>query len=473
MKIAVLGAGYAGVSVLENLVATLPDLSVLSLDVFDKSRSFGPGVAYQEDAETNLLNRPLKLMYLSRRNDFRDWLVQTGAREAAADEDGFLQRAMFGRFLQSRFDELCGMVRGAGGRIRIIGTEVEAIAPSRRPDALYQLSWNGSGSDYDMVYLCLGTNLEADPYGLSGTPGYFRSPYPAARLQALQQLRVGILGCRLTAYDVALGVDGRKMLITSRRAGLPKAVTAYRPVTLGHLTTEGLAALREGSDGGRVSLSAVMEVFEAEMQHQGVDVSFADLLRGVDSADNDLVSSVLAETNMLIPQLWASLSDRAKSAFLRHFHRLWSNMRVPISRTNADRIAGLQASGALSHRSGLRDVTFCKGCYHMEFADGTVEVDAVVNATGLQRGLDEANPLIRSLLDQGFAERDATGGIKVQIEDCRVTTRDGRPSPGLFALGQLTCGTFYMVNNIDVIHHQARIATRSALAPVDTLRSVG
>ncbi|WP_167738216.1 FAD/NAD(P)-binding protein [Leisingera sp. NJS201] len=133
MKIAVLGAGYAGVSVLENLVSTLPDLSALSVDVFDKSRSFGPGVAYQEDSETNLLNRPLKLMYLSRRNDFRDWLVQFGARDAAADEDGFLQRAQFGRFLQSRFDDLCGAVRAAGGRIRIIGAEVEAIAPVAAP----------------------------------------------------------------------------------------------------------------------------------------------------------------------------------------------------------------------------------------------------------------------------------------------------------------------------------------------------
>ncbi|MEK0165789.1 FAD/NAD(P)-binding protein [Phaeobacter sp. A36a-5a] len=473
MKIAVLGAGYAGVSVLENLVATLPDLSALSVDVFDKSRSFGPGVAYQEDAETNLLNRPLKLMYLARRNDFRDWLRQTGATEAAADEDGFLQRALFGRFLQSQFDALSGRVRTAGGRIRMIGAEVETIAPSPRADALYRLGWMGSVSDYDAVYLCLGTNLEADPYGLGGTPGYFRAPYPAARLKALTRLRVGILGCRLTAYDVALGVNGRRMLMTSRRAGLPKAVTAYRPVTLHHLTPAGLAALRNGPDGGRISLSAVMELFEAEMQHQGVDVSFADLLRGVDSADNDLVSSILAETNMLIPQLWASLSDRAKAAFLRHFHRLWSNMRVPISRTNADRIAMLQASGALSHRSGLRNVSFRNGRYRMEFADGIAEVDAVINATGLQRGLDESNPLIRSLLAQGFAERDATGGIKVQLEDCRVLTRDGRPSPGLFALGQLTCGTFYMVNNIDVIHHQARIATASALAPADILRSVG
>ncbi|MFS4583596.1 FAD/NAD(P)-binding protein [Phaeobacter sp. C3_T13_0] len=473
MKIAVLGAGYAGVSVLENLVATLPDLSVLSVDVFEKSRSFGPGVAYQEDAETNLLNRPLKLMYLSRRNDFRDWLRQTGAAEAAANEDGFLQRSLFGRFLQSRFDTLSGAVRAGGGRVRMIGAEVEAIAPSRRPDALYHLGWAGSGSDYDAVYLCLGTNLEADPYGLSGTPGYYRSPYPAARLRALKNLRVGILGCRLTAYDVALGVNGPQMLMTSRRAALPKAVTAYRPVTLRYLTADGLAALRSGNHGARISLSAVMDLFEAEMRHQGVDVKFADLLRGVNSADNDLVSSILAETNMLIPQLWASLTERAKAAFLRHFHRLWSNMRVPISRTNADRIAALQDSGALRHRSGLRDVTARNGHYRMVFADGVEDVDAVINATGLQRGLDERNPLIRSLLDQGFAERDATGGIKVQLEDCRVVTRDGRPSPGLFALGQLTCGTFYMVNNIDVIHHQARIATASGLAPIETLRSVG
>jgi len=474
MKIAVLGAGYAGVSVLENLVATMPNLSNLSVDVFDKSRSFGPGLAYQQDAETNLLNRPLKLMYLSRRNDFRDWLRQTGASEVAADEDAFLQRALFGRFLQSRFDTLSAAVRSAGGRIRLIGTEVEQIAPSRRADALYQLGWNGSKSEYDAVYLCLGTNLEADPYGLSGTPGYYPSPYPATRLQSLRDKRVGILGCRLTAYDVALGVKGGQMLMTSRQAGLPKAVTAYRSVTLKHLTAEGLAAVCQANSAiaGRrqITLTQVMDLFEAEMQHQGVDVSFAALLRGADSSDNDLVSSILAETNMLIPLIWSSLSDRAKAIFLRHVHRLWSNMRVPISRTNADRIAALQQSGALSHRSGLQDVRPHNGGYRMVFADGEVEVDAVVNATGLQRKLDERNPLIQSLLGQGFAARDAAGGLKVQLEDCRVLTQDGRPAPGLFALGQLTCGTFYMVNNIDVIHHQARIAT---LAPPLQLQSVG
>ncbi|MFW8637421.1 FAD/NAD(P)-binding protein [Cribrihabitans pelagius] len=468
MKIAVLGAGYAGVSVLENLVTSAPDLSSLTVDVFERSRSFGPGAAYQQDTGTNLLNRPLKLMYLAREGDFRDWLRQSGAAEAAADEDGFLERALFGRFLQSRFDALSGQIRSGGGRIRLIGAGVEGIASSPRPDALYRLNWGRSSTDYDAVYLCLGTKLEADPYGLAQTPGYYAAPYPAGRLRALKDKRVGILGCRLTAYDVALGIGGQRMLMTSRRAGLPKAVTAYRTVTLKHLTPAGLAAL--GAPGTPLSLAQVMELFEAEMRHQGVGVSFAQLLRGADCADDDLVSSILAATNTLIPMIWSRLPERSKAAFMRHFHRLWSNMRVPISRTNADRIAALQAEGALSHRSGLRDVIYRDGSYRMVFAEGETEVDVVVNATGIQRGLDPRCPLTGALISQGFAEADAAGGLKVRLEDCRVLSRGGRLASGLFALGQLTCGTFYMVNNIDVIHHQARIAT---LAPVQALRSAG
>lgn len=463
MKIAVIGAGYAGVTVTGKLVkhgAQEP----LAIDLYDREAVFGTGVAYQQDKKTNLLNRPIKNMYIENHGDFQAWLNSVNTEESTNNGDDFLPRDVFGQFLQFQLTQIKQEAEAGGNSVSLINQEVDGLKRSSCKTR-FILSTKLGDTSYDKVYLCLGNNLSSDPYDLIETDNYVSCPYPVSTLSKLNGLRVGILGCRLTAYDVALSIESDSIVMASRESDLPRTVKRYQKIELKYLTKESIDAIDTGSNS--LGFIKLLNLFEKEFQYHGVSISFSRVLAGEQSDDDDLVSSILLSTNMITPYIWQRLPEQSKDTFMRHFHRLWSNMRVPIANKNAERIAALKESGSLTHKKHLTDVTYTGSTYLMHFKDAAagsngshvVEVDAIVNATGIQREIDKRSVLMAKLLEQNVAEKDPHGGIKVSADDCCVIDGNGDRVENLFALGQLTCGAFYMVNNIDAINHQADISS--------------
>jgi uncharacterized NAD(P)/FAD-binding protein YdhS len=65
---------------------------------------------------------------------------------------------------------------------------------------------------------------------------------------------------------------------------------------------------------------------------------------------------------------------------------------------------------------------------------------------------------------------DPAGGITIEFPSCRVRRPDGTTYQNLFAVGNLTCGAFYMTSAIDVVRRQAEVVARgiqSALTTAD------
>ena len=74
MRIAIIGMGTAGVSLLKELVKQ-ERFSELAIDVYDNPKNMGQGVPFQNDSDQLLINLPAEEMSLNLENEreFYEW----------------------------------------------------------------------------------------------------------------------------------------------------------------------------------------------------------------------------------------------------------------------------------------------------------------------------------------------------------------------------------------------------------------
>ena len=90
----------------------------------------------------------------------------------------------------------------------------------------------------------------------------------------------------------------------------------------------------------------------------------------------------------------------------------------------------------------------------------------MVFCTGPARDI-EKNPLVKSLLERRLARLDVVqAGLDTDLKS-RVLDADGHVSPGLFAFGPMTRGTFgEMTGAPDIARHIERILKESGGTPL-------
>ncbi|MFV8453150.1 FAD/NAD(P)-binding protein, partial [Vibrio campbellii] len=423
----------------------------IKIDLYDKACQAGTGLAYQKDVDSNILNRPAKAMYMNDKQDFLRWIMSSNPELVEVSPDSFLKRSLFGDFLKEKLIEVTKRYRHLGCQVSKIYHQVEDIC---QIDDRWRVITESTTDIYDAVFLCTGTSAESDPYQLTGTKSYFSNPYPIHRLNSLAG-RVGILGCRLTAYDVAMGLNYSKVShakMLSRVSDRPRPINRYYDIELKYLSSVGVEAFIQSRD--TVTLEAVLNLINKELRYQGITSTISQLATTKMPENGDLVTSVLAAANYSLSLLWQNLSDRSKSRLFNTFQSSWANMRVPISIQNYHAIEQLIERGKVSHSKNVTNISFSNGEYCVEIGDEKLLFDHIINATGIRRALDRSNPALDSLIIRELATENQYGGIRVCPLTCSVLSKSGNTQPGLYALGQITCGDFYMVNNIDVINNQ-------------------
>ena len=87
-----------------------------------------------------------------------------------------------------------------------------------------------------------------------------------------------------------------------------------------------------------------------------------------------------------------------------------------------------------------------------------LEVGAIVDCTGIVRDpRATANPVVRSLFDQGLARPDPLHiGIEI-ASNCAIIHSGGAPSQRLFAIGPLTRAAFWEIIAIPDIRNQCAV----------------
>lgn len=493
LTLAVVGGGAASVAFLHHLSNLItPSVAArLQVKVFEPRPLVGPGLAYQPDVDSALLNRAVETMSVSAADfsTFTSWVRWKSHHEPDLHElvrrdlsSTYVSRALFGRYLHDFFNETMSTARRKGLTIDVVHREIRRITRDTR----YRLVADGEAFDADSVVIAVGNTGPCDHYGLAGHARYIHRPYPLA--PALAQLaganRIAILGASLTAVDIAVSLDRinsrAEIHMVSNTGVLPLVKGRQaRPQPLRHLTAERLDALT--SDGRRkISLRQLGRLIRAEFRAAGADWRelFAEpgdavaLLRDeIAQADRERAwQTVLVATNDLVEFAWHALDPVSQAFALKRFARHWLARRAPMPVGNARVLARMLDEGRL--KLVKTPIAFDRTHPHriapaIAGRAAGEPYDYVVNATGAARDVREPgdSALVWQMLQDGVASRDWRGGIRVDFETGALLGSDGEPDYQLRALGHITSGTYFFVSSLEMVAKRARrIATDIASA---------
>ncbi len=437
--VALVGSGFSAICTAAHLLSSLP--ADASIAIVGDESDFGRGTAYRTELPYHRLNVPAGRMSIfpDRADDFLDWLKESGIGD---DPLLFASRGDYGLYLR---DRLASLLRSREQRARVdfIRAKASACRPDDESGFAFTLE-NGERLHAQNVVLCLGvgaaslpvqtiTKDEARPQHVIGhcwQPGWL------SRVKAGD--RICILGSGLTMIDQVLTLRGKGHLgpihVLSRRGLVPHPhISPPLPPVDPRLpkdTTEIsclLRALREQVRSG-IPWRTVMDGLRPKTQ-----------------------------------SLWQNLTPEQRGRFLRHALPWWNIHRHRIAPEVHAAFEKLLTEGVLEIHAGyLRSVD--------EQDEGIVlryrrrhtqilrelQVDWVVNCTGMERAGIGHSRLLETMRDDGVLLLDSLGlGVEVD-EQSRLLRADGLVWPGLFAAGALTAGRFWEITAVPDIRVQAQ-----------------
>ncbi|MGK5543289.1 FAD/NAD(P)-binding protein [Streptomyces sp. URMC 127] len=494
--IAVVGGGAACTAFLAAYARQLSgDVAGAAADVivFEPGKSFGPGIAYAEDADTALLNRPYSAMSVDYGDpgQFRRWLYrQTSARQAGDPEarhtprSHFVSRTLFGHYLQDVFSQSREDLRLLGAQVTLVPSAVVDLAVeggdtggtvgAGGSDTYLLTTADGARFVADGVVLAIGAIAPSDVYGLNGSAGFVAQPYPLVSSldEVDRSAEVLVLGAGLTAIDVAVVLTDagqeRRITLASRTGMIPDVRTDLGTGELPEL----LAGVRRLFARGTISLHSVHELLDATLRLSGTSMreallpytdswSAPDLMRHrlENPLPGGLVQRCVAALTPFYSELWRALPEASRRLFLREHYRTYNCLRSPMPVTNAHRLLGLHEAGRLDFARGITHVKAAAGGgFTATFADGRTEhYDAVVNAVGRTNdtAAASASSLTSRLVRNGIFVSHPLGGIRVDPGTNQVRGSSGSVFPRLYVLGDLASGEHFHVSSMELVAGQA------------------
>ena len=490
--IGIIGGGASGVALAARMVESLPvGLSTLDLSIvlFD-AHGFNGGNAYAPDVRTNLMNTTCGAVDRNFGGAFGllDWAQENASAGMHGDvsSDAYLPRPVVGEYLSDLLGRARRHAAARGLRLDLVQDEVVDVAAPTEPEANYTVRTR-AGDDFsaEYVYLALGHLEPARTEVYQHADGYHHSAYPIRRLveEIPKEANVGVLGTRLTAIDVALGLVGGghtgAIHCVSRRGLLPSVRADRGRYTFRRLEREDLVKRLAGVKR-KLGLSEVAAMLGQEMEvAAGRPVALGDVVKGdlppIAYYEQEIAlakgrarpwQAVLYATNRNIDLLWHHLAEDDKHLLMSEWLNDWLTYRASIPRQNAERILELMKSGQLTVQGGAQGVRWDRerGTFGIGLAGRSpVDVDHLVSATGSANRIDDADSvLVRNLLNRGSIVPHRYGGIDCVFETGQVISGDDPPvgEARMFALGPITSGVYFFTTALEIIERQAAQRTR-------------
>jgi len=211
-NIAIIGSGPTGIYTLKHLIASVVPLSIT---VYEAGSDPGMGTPYHPRANDRAMLANIASIELPPVCEgLTAWLRRQSAQSLAAlgvqpeniGEREFYPRIVLGAYFKEQFLALISKA-GRNGHVvdvraghRVIDVKLEKnsirVDVSRQDGSLEQTS-------FDHVVMATGHDW---PERTETKPGYFVSPWPAANLDTIGDVTVGVLGTSLSGIDAVVSV---------------------------------------------------------------------------------------------------------------------------------------------------------------------------------------------------------------------------------------------------------------------------
>ncbi len=263
--IAIIGGGASGVGLAAKMVESLPtglSTAKVSIALFDV-RGFGGGAAYSSDAQSNLMNTLCGAIDRGFGGEFGilKWAAENPDKwkpllaSSEFDASIYLPRPVVGLYLSdlAAHARQCAAERQL--RLDLLDEEVIDISAPGLSNENYGLRTRSGGCfEARYIYLALGHLEPAKTEEFQRHEHYYHSPYPITRLteEIPKESSVGVIGTRLSAIDVCLGLVAGghtgKLFCVSRRGRLPAVRADHGRYQFRKLEREELDKRRRGGD---------------------------------------------------------------------------------------------------------------------------------------------------------------------------------------------------------------------------------
>lgn len=443
LPIAVIGAGFSGTAAAIQLLAQLPPGRPVLL--CERAERFGRGRAYATGNPDHLLNVRAANMsaFPDRPAQFEDWLA--GADEAEGirrtSAGTFAARGLYGRYLS---ELLTAAVTGPGApRLQLVNEAITDIAPE--DGRLVLRSEGGRRFPAAGAVLAMG-NLAAPEEPASRHRADPWNPDGFGRLHP--DRAVLVVGTGLSMVDAVMnlrrhGFAGR-IVALSRRG---QVSTVHAPA--------GAWPLPDFSAGERASLTRLLARIRREVAAAAaVGVGW---------------HGVLDALRPITDTLWLGLPEAEKARFLRHLRPFWDVHRHRAAPPAGAAIAAEIAAGTLEVRAArllsIEDrpdeaLVTCRprGAGETE----TFAVQCILDARGIGRVAETADPLLRRLIGRGLVRPGPFGiGLDVHPDLSVVGEVTGDLPAPLWTLGPLIRGVFWECTAVPDIRNQAAQLARA------------
>ncbi|WP_072166259.1 FAD/NAD(P)-binding protein [Erwinia sp. Leaf53] len=490
LNIAIVGGGASCVSFIDNFIKECNNTEPLAICflVIEKSEEIGPGNAYRNDIESNILNTKAENITIFRDSpgDFYKWLVccenkwRVDFANLKVKRDSYLPRALFGIYMKDAFEKICKHAHYSGFEIKKIKGEAVSIDKLDEHEFVISLSDGEEVYANKIILACGNLNGKGKDYSKDGD--FMTTPFPTKFLpkKIMPYDNVGIVGSRLSAIDsvISLIESGHRGKITlfSRSGNFPFVRGTQKRYKNLYLNRSFIS-----SNFNVMDFKILHDLYNKEIDNykktkktqDGDDLpinfkpisSLASFLqREINLSSGPRAwQAILYDTNDCIDLIWSMFSKKDKELFLASYFSNAMSMRVSIPRVNALKILDYIKSGQLSYVHGeINPSIFFKSgmCFH----DGGSYLDKILYATGSPRYLDDCDSVLFSRLLEGkVISRNYLGGLNVCRSSYRIISDSGVINSSIFAIGEVTNGTFLFTSALDIITRHAKECARSLL----------
>lgn len=449
--VVICGGGASAVMLVRAL--TKSAVEPLDITIVEERTPVGVGLAYSTPSTSHLLNVPAGRMSadISDAGNFVTWLNAQGSAQTF-DAKSFVPRMLYGAYLK---DLLALAMADPHAPVQVRVRHARATGISRAGARHWRLELDG-GRQLDAEAVVIATGNER--------PRAFRviahdvhpdrvlqDPWDAdAKEKIPAHANVALLGSGLTAVDVAVE------LLERGHQGQIKMISRH-----GLLPRKHAPALVSGS-----------WLFPPYPE------SIADLVRKTrDEArrtpGDDAWRTTIDALRPNLPAIWGDLSDESKARFLRHVRPFWEVHRHRMAPQVAARLEQAISNAKLViHRGRIAAIEPARASAlnvklkpHGRLSQ-SIGADVVVNCTGPDYNPRATrNPLIASLLGNGFARPDALHlGLDTDDDD-RLLSSGGNLQENLYAIGPVARGRLWEVTAVPEIRQQAALLSRRITLP--------
>ncbi|ARJ11211.1 FAD/NAD(P)-binding protein [Staphylococcus lugdunensis] len=476
MRVAIIGMGTAGVSVLRQLVKH-ENFSTLTVDVYDNKINMGHGVPFQNDSDELLINLPSKKMSLNLEDDLEFWHWYQQQNIFSYENPKYLPRFIFGHYMKSyllHFDKIFD-------NLTLIHDEVKEIFTNSNVDETalkYYVCTSDDMNDwkeYDYIFLTIGTLSYHDPYQLKGILGYIQSPYPTYNTldEVKETDRIAIIGTGLASLDVVRYVATHHkhlpIIMTSRSAQLPSVRGNMQEITFRYLTKQTFNSIK-AVNYGNVPLDTLVKLFYKECEEWNIELDtlinrrsgnhIDDLQYDLDhSQELGVFQGLIEHLKENLNWIYNSLSSSDQQLFDKKYTKVIQLNSNPMPPRTAKLLIELMQNGSLIIKRGLENITHDGQLFNLTFKDTSScdDFNIIINATGAKTHLaelDEDDQLVINLENRRIVQAHPMGGIQIVPETNQIISPRYGTLTNAVAIGQLTNGVNKLRNGVKMIVSQ-------------------